>query len=91
MEGIRFNHTHELGGLGRSQRVLSAEEREQLAAAELAAKIARDQAREAEGFCYSCASTSVSMDARLTMRASQVFADNAEDALFELRCKLGVN
>lgn len=88
MEGIRFNHTHELGGLGRSQRVLTPEEREQLAAAELAAKIARDQAREAEAFCYSCASTSCSMDARLSMRATRAVADNAEAALSELRDKL---
>lgn len=89
MEGIRFRWSHELGMNNKPQ--LPAEEREQLAAAELAAKIARDQAYEAERFCYSCASTSCSMDARLTMRASKAFADNAEDALFELRCKLGVN
>lgn len=90
MEGIKFNYTHELGGLGRSQRMLTAEERQQLAAAELAYKFARDQAREAEAFCYSCASTSVSMDARLSMLATKAVADNAEEALAELRDKLGL-
>lgn len=91
MEGIRFNHTHELGGLGRSHRTLNAEEREQLAAAELAAKFYRDEAKDAERFCYSCSSTSCSMDARLSMRASKARAEDAEAALSALRCKLGVN
>lgn len=85
MEGIRFREINELGY--RRQPVLTPEEREQLAA-ELAAKITRDQAREAEAFCYSCASTSCSMDARLSMRATRAVADNAEEALAELREKL---
>lgn len=88
MEGIRFREINELGY--RRQPVLTPEEREQIAAAELAAKIARDQAREAEAFCYCCASTSVSMDARLSMRATRAVADNAEEALQELRDKLGL-
>lgn len=91
MEGIRFNHTHELGGLGRSQTMLTAEEREQLAGAELAFKFARDEAREAERFCCSCASSSVSMDARLSMRAAKSRAEDAEAALIALKCKLGVD
>lgn len=89
MEGIKFRWSTELG-VSKHQH-LSDEEREKLAAAELAAKIARDQAYEAERFCYCCASTSCSMDARLSMRATRAVADNAEAALFELRCKLGVN
>jgi hypothetical protein len=89
MEGIKFRWSTELGVSKHQQ--LSDEEREQLAAAELAAKIARDQAMDAERFCHSCASTSCSMDARLSMHASRSVAYNAEAALFELRCKLGVN
>ena len=42
MEGIRFNHTHELGVLGRSQRVLTPEEREKRACEELATKLGLD-------------------------------------------------
>lgn len=74
MEGIYFN--------------LTAEEREQLAAAELAAKIAQDRAIADEKFCYSCASCS--MDARISMHASRFMADKAASALKELRAKLGL-
>lgn len=76
MEGIKFRWSTELG-VSKHQH-LSDEEREKLAAAELAAKITKSQAREAEAFCYSCASTSCSMDARLSMRVTKAVADRAE-------------
>ena len=71
-------------------RTLTEEERQQLQSAEDAVEVAKKHAAEAERFCFCCASSSVSMDARLSMRASRATADNAEAALFELRCKLGM-
>jgi hypothetical protein len=71
-------------------RTLTDEARRQLQAAEDKVAFLKKHAAEAEAFCLGCASSSVSMDARLSMRASRAAADNAEAALFELRCKLGM-
>ena len=71
-------------------RTLTEEERQQLQSAEDAVEVAKKHAAEAEAFCLGCAARSVSLDARLDMRASRIAADNAEAALFELRCNLGL-
>lgn len=72
-----------------SSRKLTNNEQEQLRVAEDAVAFAKKHAADATAFCLDCASSSVSLDARLDMRASRIAADNAEAALFELRCKLG--